>query len=174
MVQFRDDEGNLMPGVEVGEMGPKINADNTNIGYARFTHVRIPCFNMFAKFQQVSRDGQYTAPPRALNKFRYISMMSIRMMIVGWSYRDLSKAATIAIRSSAVRRQGFKDTTVENPLDEAMPENFVIDYQLQQYRTFKALAISYCFYWNSIYVMSYLGRIQSTIQSGTEAERDEA
>ena len=59
MVQFRDEHGNLMPGVEVGEMGPKINADNTNIGYARFTEVRVPRFNMFARYQQVTRDGQY-------------------------------------------------------------------------------------------------------------------
>merc|ERR1719253_1806887 len=82
MVQFRDDQGNLMPGVEIGEMGPKINADNTNIGYARFTYVRVPRFNMFAKYQQVTREGEYIAPPRALNKFRYISMMSIRMALV--------------------------------------------------------------------------------------------
>ena len=33
MVQLRDDQGRTMPGVEAGEMGPKINADNTNIGY---------------------------------------------------------------------------------------------------------------------------------------------
>merc|ERR1719387_903954 len=69
MVQFRDDQGNLMPGVEIGEMGPKINSDNTNIGYARFTHVRVPRFNMFAKFQQVSRQGEYHAPPKKLSKF---------------------------------------------------------------------------------------------------------
>lgn len=174
MVQFRDDQGNLMPGVEVGEMGPKINADNTNIGYARFTHLRIPRFNMFAKYQQVTKDGEYIAPPRSLSKFRYISMMQIRMMIVGWSFKDLSKAATIAIRYSCVRKQGFKDTTAEISAGGTAEENRVLDYQVQQYRTFKALAISYCFYWNAIYVAAYLGRIQATIASGTEQERDAA
>mmetsp|Transcript_75116 Transcript_75116/g.195752 ORF Transcript_75116/g.195752 Transcript_75116/m.195752 type:complete len:699 (-) Transcript_75116:219-2315(-) len=174
MVQFRDDQGNLMPGVEVGEMGPKINADNTNIGYSRFTHVRIPRFNMFAKFQQVLREGTYIAPPRNLSKFRYISMMSIRMAIVGWSYRDLAKAATIAIRYSCVRKQGFTDTTVDDPLGSGVGEHCVMYYKVQQYRLLKALATAYCFLWSARYTSEYLARIQNTVTMGTDAERDAA
>eukprot|EP00929_Paragymnodinium_shiwhaense_P121053 TRINITY_DN93170_c0_g1_i1.p1 TRINITY_DN93170_c0_g1~~TRINITY_DN93170_c0_g1_i1.p1 ORF type:complete len:697 (-),score=185.83 TRINITY_DN93170_c0_g1_i1:363-2453(-) len=174
MVQLRDDQGHMMPGVEVGEMGPKINNDNTNIGYARFTQVRIPRWNMFAKYQQVSRDGTYTAPPRQLSKFRYISMMQIRMFIVGWSFRDLARAATIAVRYSCVRRQGFKDTTIEDPLGKGIGENFIIDYKVQQYRVFKSMSLAYCFYWNALYVLAYLNRIQATVASGTDAERDAA
>merc|ERR1719409_2105479 len=34
-VQFRDENGDLMPGVEIGEIGPKINSTHSNIGYAR-------------------------------------------------------------------------------------------------------------------------------------------
>jgi len=172
MVQFRDDNGNLMPGVEVGELGPKINPDNTNIGYARFSHVRIPRFNMFAKFQQVTRDGNYVAPPPKLEKFRYISMMQIRMMLVGASFRALSHAATIAVRYSCVRRQGFKDTSGQGAATTA--ENAVIDYRVQQYRTFRALATAYCFYFSAMYMNRYLSRIQSAVSNGTGEERDSA
>lgn len=174
MVQFRDDKGCLMPGVEVGEMGPKINADNSNIGYARFTNVRVPRFNMFAKFQQVTREGQYVPAPRKLNKFRYISMMSIRMHIVAWSYLDLAKAACIAVRYSCVRKQGFIDTTAADPMSSGVGENVVMDYKVQQYRLFKALSIAYCFLWSSRYVKDYLGRVQDTITMGTDEERDAA
>lgn len=174
MVQFRDDQGKLMPGVEIGEMGPKINADNTNIGYARFTHVRVPRFNLFARYQQVSKDGVYTAPPRNLSKFRYISMMSIRMALVAQSYRDLAKAATIAIRYSCVRKQGFKDTTVDDPLGSNVGENTIMDYKVQQYRLYKALSLSYCFFFSARYVIAYLGRIQDTVTNGTEEERNAA
>ena len=52
-MQLRDENGMLMPGVEVGELGPKIDHSKGNIGYARFTHVAIPRFNMFSKFFQV-------------------------------------------------------------------------------------------------------------------------
>merc|ERR1719247_254158 len=111
LVQFRDEDGNLMPGVEVGEIGPKLAASETNIGYARFTHVRIPRFNMFAKFSKVERDGTFVPAPPKLEKFKYISMMEVRSMLVSGSFSSLGKAATIAIRYSCVRKQGFKDTT---------------------------------------------------------------
>ena len=64
MVQFRDENGDLMPGVEIGEMGPKLDTNTTNIGYARFTHVRISRFNMSAKYAEVDREGNFSAPPR--------------------------------------------------------------------------------------------------------------
>jgi len=174
MMQFRDVKGHLMPGVEIGEMGPKINGDNTNIGYARFTYVRVPRFNMFAKYQQVAQDGQYTAPPKALSKFRYMSMMSIRMLIVGWSFRDLAKSATITIRYSCVRQQGFKDSTAADPLGDGVGEHCIMDYKMQQYRSFKALSVAYCFFWSAVYVSMFLMRIQSTVASGTEEEKDAA
>ena len=63
-MQLRDEHGVLMPGVEVGEMGPKIDHAKANIGYARFTRVRVPRFNMFARFFKVSRDGAWNAPSR--------------------------------------------------------------------------------------------------------------
>merc|ERR550514_2268724 len=77
LVQLRDEEGNLMPGVECGEIGPKIatggDHHETNIAYARFSFVRIPRFNMFAKFNQVLRDGTFVPAPPKLEKFKYIS-----------------------------------------------------------------------------------------------------
>ena len=41
----------------MGEIGPKIIGGHTNIGYARFTHLRVPRFNMFAKLFKVTREG---------------------------------------------------------------------------------------------------------------------
>ena len=35
-------DGTLMPGVELGEIGPKLNFTSNNIGYCRFTRVRVP------------------------------------------------------------------------------------------------------------------------------------
>merc|ERR1712190_345489 len=90
-VQLRDENGYLMPGVEVGEMGPKIDHGKANIGYARFTHVRIPRFNMFSRLYQVTRDGKFITPPPKLGRFKNISMMEVRMMIVGGAANSLGK-----------------------------------------------------------------------------------
>lgn len=170
MMQFRDDEGNLMPGVEVGEIGPKVDPTNANIGYARFTHVRVPRFNMFARTQQLTRDGDYISAPPKLSKFKYIGMMTIRAGMVGGSYSMTANAATIAVRYLCVRRQGFKDSVAEDALSSG--EHAVLDYQLHQYRVFKALALAYTFYCSSRYVQEFLARVRDGVMAGDDKAAD--
>jgi acyl-CoA oxidase len=166
MVQLRQADGKTMPGVELGEIGPKLNFTSNNIGYCRFTRVRIPMNRMFSKHSKVTPAGQYIAAPKSLSKFRYISMMLARTSIVRVAYTQCAKAATIAIRYSAVRLQGFKPGS-------STEENFVLDYQMQQYRTFRALALAYCLLWNSRYIHRYIKRVQGAIQDGDEHAADD-
>merc|ERR1719401_873050 len=161
----------LLPGVEVGEMGPKIDKWKINIGYARFTKVRIPRFNMFAKFYKVTREGEFITPPPKLGKFKNISMMEVRVMLVGGSAASLGKAATIATRYSCVRKQGFKETTVD--AGATAPEHTILDYRMQQYRVFSALALSYSIRWAAFWIKDYLGRIAKEINAGNESAADD-
>jgi len=171
MLQLRDQDGKLMPGVEVGETGPKIIGGHTNIGYARFDRVRIPRFNMFQKLSKVTREGKFIAPPPKQGKVKNISMMMMRVFNVEWAARDTSKAATIAIRYSMVRRQGFKDTTIDD--GKTLGEHVVMDYSMQQYRLFKTLAIAYMFAFNSMFLTDYLQGVQTKINIGDESAADE-
>eukprot|EP00930_Biecheleria_cincta_P069133 TRINITY_DN56911_c0_g1_i1.p1 TRINITY_DN56911_c0_g1~~TRINITY_DN56911_c0_g1_i1.p1 ORF type:complete len:705 (+),score=138.41 TRINITY_DN56911_c0_g1_i1:161-2275(+) len=170
MVQFRDDKGCLMPGVEVGEIGPKIDARHTNIGYARFTHVRIPRFNMFARNSQVTPDGNYVPAPPKLSKFGYIGMMTIRAGMVGGAYALVATAVTTAVRYLCIRKQGFKDSTASDALSTG--EHAVLDYQLHQYRAFKALACAYAFFFSTRYVHNFLARVRDGIMAGEEQAAD--
>lgn len=170
-MQFRDERGFLLPGVEIGEIGPKVNGLHANIGYARFNRVRVPRFNLFARYSQVTPEGKYIKAPRKLSKFKYISMMNIRVGIVGHSYRGLAQAATIAVRYSCVRVQGFKDTQSSDAISTG--ENCVMDYKMQQYRLFKAVALAYGFFWNARYIADYLKRVQDEIVAGNDAAADE-
>jgi len=171
MVQFRDDKGRTMPGVEVGEIGPKIDGKNANIGYARFTHVRVPHFNMFSRNQQVTRDGTYVAAPPKLSKFKYIGMMTIRVGMVGGAYYDIARASTIAVRYLCIRQQGFKDSQAEDPFSKG--ESAVLDYKLHQYRVFKAVALAYMFNWNIHYVNTFLRHVRDGIMKGDESAADQ-
>lgn len=173
MLQFRDDQGFLMPGVEVGEIGPKLNRFNANIGYARFDRVRIPLFNMFAKRQQVLPDGTYVPSPPKLSRFKYISMMQTRNMFVSASYRALARSATILVRYSCVRRQGFKDSTAGQNESVAGGEHVVMDYSNQQYRAFRAIGMAYLFHWSSKYTTTYLRRVQQRVEEGRETAGEE-
>jgi acyl-CoA oxidase len=173
MVQLRDEGGRLMPGVEVGEIGPKIIGGHTNIGYARFDRVRIPRFNMFSKLFRVTRAGEFIAPPPKQGKIKNISMMMMRVANVAWAARDTAKAAVIAVRYSCVRVQGFKDTVTREAGGGGRGENTIMDYRMQQLRTLSALSLAYMFFWNARYLQAYLGKVQSKIKAEDAGAADE-
>ena len=64
-----------------------------------------------------------------------------------WTCLTLPPAILSASSYSAVRKQGFQDTT-SALTKNGSPENVVLDYQMQQYRIFKALSLAYCLLWN--------------------------
>ena len=174
MVQLRQANGELMPGVELGEIGPKLNFASTNIGYCRFTRVRIPMDRMFSKYSTVTPEtGEYIAAPRSLSKFRYISMMLARTSIVRIAYKMCAKATTIAIRYSAVRKQGFKSQATGGGGVVKKEEHAVLDYKMQQYRLFKSLAYSYCLLWNARYIHAYIKGIQNRLEDGDTSAADD-
>ena len=49
----------LLPGVETGDIGPKIGYNNMDNGFAKFDNVRIPRRNMAMRFAKVDEMGNY-------------------------------------------------------------------------------------------------------------------
>ena len=128
---------------------------------------------MFNRYAKVSADGVYTAAPKKLSKFKYISMMVARVSIVDIAYSTLAQAVTVAVRFSAVRRQGFKDTTADTSGGTSIQsEHVVLDYQMQQYRIFKALSLAYCLLWNKRYIVDFIRRVKGAIEGGDESAAD--
>jgi acyl-CoA oxidase len=69
-----------------------------------FERVRIPRFNMLSKYSQIEKTtGKYISPPH--NKLNYSIMILVRALIITGVRVTLARAATIAIRYSAIRRQ---------------------------------------------------------------------
>ena len=58
VVQIRDENHRPLPGIEVGEMGPKLGDGANDTGFLRMHTVRIPRTNMLAKFQRVTKEGK--------------------------------------------------------------------------------------------------------------------
>jgi len=69
-----------MPGVVVGDIGPKWGFNGNDNGYLRLNHVRIPRENMMMRYSRVNPDGTYEKPPHA--KLSYGTMITIRAWIV--------------------------------------------------------------------------------------------
>ncbi|TKC53463.1 hypothetical protein EI555_014918 [Monodon monoceros] len=152
-----------LPGITVGDIGPKFGYDEMDNGYLKMDNYRIPRENMLMKHAQVKPDGTYVKP--LSNKLTYGTMVFIRSFLVGESARCLSKACTIAIRYSAVRHQ--------SEIKPGEPEPQILDYQTQQYKLFPLLATAYAFQFVGAYMKETYHRINEDISQGDLSELPE-
>lgn len=132
LVPIRDKQHKPFPGLEVGDIGPKLGFQTKDNGYLIMNNYRIPREMMLMKFHKVASDGTYAITGN--EKITYATMLMIRAAIPFLSYVKLSRANTIMTRYSIYRRQ-FKDNK-----DVEMP---VLDYQLQQEKVFPRIAESF-------------------------------
>lgn len=130
LVPIRDMETHTpLPGVEVGDIGPKLGFQTKDNGFLRLNNVRIPRENMLMKYAKVTKDGEFKIVGN--DKALYGIMMFVRLIIAGYSHRFLGHGLTVALRYSIVRTQ-FKN--------ENKKEIKILDYQLQQEKLFPVLA----------------------------------
>eukprot|EP00478_Filoreta_tenera_P000678 GABV01000683.1.p2 GENE.GABV01000683.1~~GABV01000683.1.p2 ORF type:complete len:379 (+),score=94.90 GABV01000683.1:106-1137(+) len=111
---------------------------------------------MLARFSTVQPDGTYVKPPHT--KMSFGGMLFIRSHIVSGAGSSLANALTVAIRYSAVRRQGEPD-----PATGLEPQ--VLDYQMQQYRLFSLLATAYAFKFAGQEMSSLYAQLQKDLSS---------
>ncbi|XP_020309702.1 peroxisomal acyl-coenzyme A oxidase 1 isoform X1 [Oncorhynchus kisutch] len=152
-----------LPGVVVGDIGPKFGFDEVDNGYLKLENVRIPRDHMLMKYAKVEADGTYVKPPSA--KLTYGTMVFIRSMIVGEAGRALAKSCTIAIRYSSVRHQ--------SEIRPGEPEPQIMDYQTQQYKLFPLLATAYAYKFVGQYMNQVYHRITGDISQGDFSELPE-
>lgn len=164
----------LLAGVKTGGIGPKVGYNNMDNGFASFDNVMIPRRNMAMRFATVDEDGNYCSKVDSsgpASKIAYISMMQVRSYIIDEAGKHLAMACTIAIRYSAVRRQGFADTPTTTLAatgkNEEEQEVQVLDYTQQQHRLFPLLAATYCFFFTGKKITKQLQLMERNIMSGT-------
>ncbi|XP_069107205.1 peroxisomal acyl-coenzyme A oxidase 1-like [Argopecten irradians] len=123
-----------LPGVEVGDIGPKFGFNENDNGFLRLHNIRIPRDYMLMRYAQVSEDGTFTSSTSS-GRLTYGTMLYVRAMIVNSTSSTLGMACTIATRYAAVRRQ--------TEVSPGGPEAQIMDYQTQQYKLFPQIAASY-------------------------------
>ena len=107
-----------LPGVELGDIGPKHGYNTKDNGYAIFTNFRVPHSALLNRYTKVDKEGKVShhGDPRV----GYYTLLFNRFIILDEAKEFLSQALTVSLRYSAYRRQ-FKT----NP-DKS--ERKVIDY----------------------------------------------
>jgi len=159
-VQLRSLEDHMpLPGITLGDIGPKMGFHAVDNGFLRFDQHRIPLFNMLSRYAQVSEDGTYTKPPH--EKLSYGTMVFVRAMLIYSAASTLGCAITIAIRYSAVRKQGYLIGS-----NKKGQEMTVLDFGLQQSRLFPLLASSYALHFTGQYMLAFYKKVTKHIEKG--------
>ncbi|EIE26831.1 acyl-CoA oxidase [Coccomyxa subellipsoidea C-169] len=157
VVPIRDMATHLpLPGIKVGDIGPKFGYNGVDNGYLSFNHVRVPLDNMLMRFSKVTPEGKYVPPPPSNQKASYATMVYVRATIVegaGWA---LARSVTIAVRYAAVRRQ--------TAAHAGELEVQVLDYQNTAADLLPLLASSYA--------LIFMGKAGMAMYSEFEADRD--
>nr|XP_054360633.1 peroxisomal acyl-coenzyme A oxidase 2 isoform X3 [Mirounga angustirostris] len=136
-----------LPGVTVGDIGPKMGFDHTDHGFLRLDHVRVPRENMLSRFAQVLPDGTYVK--LGTLQTNYFSMVVLRVdLLLGEIIPLLQKACVIAIRYSVIRCQ--------SSIRPSDPEAKILDYQTQQQKLFPQLATAYAFHFLASSLLEFL------------------
>lgn len=145
-----------LPGITVGDIGPKMDLENVDNGFLLLDHVRVPRENMLSRFAQVLPDGTYIKLGTAQSN--YLGMVVTRVRVLLTSILPLlQKACVIAVRYSAIRRQ--------SRLRSSDPEAKILDYQTQQQKLLPQLAMSYAFHFTAVSLLEFFHRSYDEILS---------
>ena len=137
IVPLRDPKSfQLLPGINIGDIGKKMGRDGIDNGYIQFTNVRIPRAYMLMKHTQVTRDGEVREPP--LQQLTYGALLQGRTAMVADAANTAKKALTISVRYAAARRQFKSDA-------KAQLETQIIDYPIHQRRLMPLVAQAVAF-----------------------------
>ncbi|KAL3130658.1 hypothetical protein ABBQ38_008049 [Trebouxia sp. C0009 RCD-2024] len=158
ITQIRDLETHKpLPGVTIGDIGPKFGYNGVDNGFLRFKYVPLPRENMMMRYATISAEGDYVPPPPANAKAAYATMVYVRATIVedaGWV---LARATTIAVRYNAVRRQ--------TAAKAGEKELQVLDYQNTNAELMPLVAAAYA--------LIFMGKSGMAMYSQFEKDRDQ-
>ena len=138
VIQIRDSQTHLpLPGINIGDVGPKLGFRNSDQGFMSFNNVRVPKFALLDKFVKLSEDGTFTASTPHARKLTFGGMLNLRSLIIFMSHYYIGAQSVIASRYSFKRRQ----FTSRDGSD--FPEALVIQYQMQQYKVVPAISYTW-------------------------------
>ncbi|WP_431729254.1 acyl-CoA dehydrogenase [Verrucosispora sp. TAA-831] len=155
LVPIRDADGTPMPGVTIGDAGPKAGLLGVDNGRLSFDHVRVPRDMLLDRYGQVAADGTY-ASPIADDSRRFFTMLGTlvrgRVSVGGAAAAATKSALTIAVRYGDVRRQfGAPDADREVLLN---------DYLAHQRKLLPALATTYALHFAQAELVAAIHEVQ--------------
>jgi acyl-CoA oxidase len=168
LVPIRDEHGEPMPGVTIGDCGRKAGLNGVDNGRLTFDHVRVPREALLNRFGEVAEDGTYTSSITNETR-RFFTMLGTlvrgRISVAGGAVTATQKALALAIRYGATRRQFADPATGE--------EVVVLDYLVHQRKLLPALATTYALHFAQSDLVSDMHDLQTPGAEGDERRQRE-
>ncbi|GAA1639265.1 acyl-CoA dehydrogenase [Actinoplanes couchii] len=157
MVPIRDEDGNPMPGITIGDDGPKAGLLGVDNGRLSFDHVTVPRDMLLDRYGQVAADGTYTSGI-ANDTRRFFTMLGTlvrgRVTVGAAASAATRNALTIAVRYGDARRQFTR------PGDDR--EVVLNDYLAHQRKLLPALARTYAYVFAQEELAVTMGEVQTS------------
>jgi acyl-CoA oxidase len=167
LVPIRDEAGNPVPGVTIGDDGPKAGLNGVDNGRLTFDHVRVPRDMLLDRYGQVAEDGTYTSSIENETR-RFFTMLGTLVrgrVSVGGSAGSATKLALeIAVRYGDTRRQ------FTAPGEDR--EVVVNDYLVHQRKLLPALAKTYALHFAQEELTSTMHDVQGAAHPDETAQRE--
>jgi acyl-CoA oxidase len=177
LVPIRDDEGQVLPGITIGDDGIKAGLNGVDNGRLTFDHVRVPRAALLDRYGRVEADGTYYSPIKNPGR-RFFTMLGTlvrgRISVAGAANSAAQAALTIAVRYGDRRRQfqrpagpgaagtdGAAGTVGAADTVPGLEEVPVLDYLAHQRRLLPALAKTYAVHFAQGELVSELHELQS-------------
>ncbi|MCD2193989.1 acyl-CoA dehydrogenase family protein [Actinomycetospora endophytica] len=165
LVPLRDEDGTVLPGVEITDDGHKEGLNGVDNGRLAFHGVRVPRENLLDRYGTVAADGSYSSSIESENR-RFFTMLGAlvrgRISVSGSAVGAAMLALTIAVRYGEVRRQ------FSAPGGDG--EIAILDYLAHQRKLLPLLARTYALRFAQNELVEMLHDIQTTREAGGDVD----
>ncbi|MCA0144941.1 acyl-CoA dehydrogenase [Blastococcus sp. LR1] len=158
LVPIRDEQGNPMPGVTIGDDGPKAGLPGVDNGRLSFDHVQVPRDMLLNRYGQVAEDGTYSSSIENETRRFFTTLGTLvrgRVSVGGASASATKMALDIAVRYGNSRRQ------FAAPGEER--EIVINDYLVHQRKLLPALAKTYALHFAQGELVSTMHDVQTAV-----------
>ncbi|GAB3352331.1 acyl-CoA dehydrogenase family protein [Modestobacter lapidis] len=167
LVPIRDEAGNPLPGVTIGDDGPKAGLLGVDNGRLTFDHVRVPREMLLDRHGSVAPDGTYTSSIENETR-RFFTMLGTlvrgRVSVAGSAGSATKVALEIAVRYGDTRRQFTAP---------GEPREVVInDYRVHQRKLLPVLARTYALHFAQEELVSAMHDVQGAADLDEAAQRE--
>ena len=80
-----------LPGIQVGDIGPKLGFRNSDQGMMSFDHVRYPKSALLCKYVSIEDDGTFKKSTSEAKKLMYGGMLNLRSLIIDMSHECIAQ-----------------------------------------------------------------------------------